>query len=339
MFNKTLLLLSTLSIFSCKSNNTTQEPTNKQQAVFVDVMIAKPQNLENNIEVTGNVVAQETVDIQPETAGRLIYLNVPDGAFVNEGTILAKINDAELQAQLQKNIQQLELATKTEERLKKLLAIGGVNQADYDLALNNVNNLKADIALVKAQIDKTIVKAPFSGTLGLRQISIGAYVNNQTVIATLQQVNKVKIDFTVPELYVNTINKGNKIKIVADGITDYATITAIQPNINTTSRNILARAVPNKTLNPGSFVKVYLTNTNNNNNIVIPTNAIIPDAAAKKVIVVKEGKGKFVTVETGLRTETGVEVIKGLNPGDSVVVTGVLFVRPNADVKIRTVKN
>lgn len=339
MFNKILLLLTTLSILSCKSNNTTQEPTNKQQAVFVDVMIAKPQNLENNIEVTGNVVAQETVDIQPETAGRLTYLNVPDGAFVNEGTILAKINDAELQAQLQKNIQQLELATKTEERLKKLLAIGGVNQADYDLALNNVNNLKADIALVKAQIDKTIVKAPFSGILGLRQISIGAYVNNQTVIATLQQVNKVKIDFTVPELYANTIKKGSKIKIVADGITDYATITAIQPTINTTSRNILARAVPNKILNPGSFVKVYLTNTNNNNNIVIPTNAIIPDAAAKKVIVVKEGKGKFVTVETGLRTETGVEVIKGLNPGDSVVVTGVLFVRPNADVKVRTVKN
>lgn len=285
------------------------------------------------------MLAQETVDIQPETTGRLIYLNVPDGAFVNKGTILAKINDAELQAQLQKNIQQLDLAIKTEERLKKLLAIGGINQSDYDLALNNVNNLKADIALLKAQIDKTVIKAPFSGTLGLRQISIGAYVNNQTVIATLQQTNKVKIDFNVPELYANILKKGNRIKIKVDGNTDFATITAIQPNINSTSRNIVARAIPNKNVSPGSFVKVYIPNNSNNKNIVIPTNAIIPDAAAKKVIIVKNGKGQFVAVETGLRTETGVEITKGINPGDSVVVTGVLFVRPNAAVKVRNVKN
>ena len=243
-------------------------------------------------------------------------------------------------AQLNKSKVQLELATKTEQRLKKLLDISGINQADYDIALNNVNNIKADIALLQAQIEKTNVKAPFSGVLGLRQTSPGSYVTTASTLATLQQVDKVKIDFTVPELYANKIKMGANVSVITNGsITKKsATIVATQADINTTTRNLKVRAILNGTpIQPGSFVKV-LIESGNSNNIILPTNAIIPEASSKKVVIVKDGKGKFVNVETGLRTASGVEILKGVNVGDSVVVTGLLFVRPNATVKIRSVK-
>lgn len=342
MYKNTLSAVLLLFLFSCKDKKSEASQKNQPPPpTSVDVIIAGTKQLNNAIEANGSVVANEMLELHPEISGRLTYLNVPDGANVAAGTVLAKINDAELQAQMNKSKVQLELAQKTEERLRKLLAVNGINQADYDLALNNVNNIKADIELLKAQIEKTVVKAPFAGVLGLRQISPGAYVTPQTVLATLQVVNKVKIDFTVPELYANIIKKGSTINILTNesAAKRNATVIATQADINTSTRNLKVRAELNGSpINPGTFVKVLLEVGGKANSIVIPTNSIIPEADAKKVVVVKDGKGKFVTIETGLRTASGVEVTKGLNVGDSVVVTGVLFVRPNAPVKVKTVK-
>ena len=342
MHKQIVIVAVCLFAFSCKSKkqdvakqNTPPPPT------AVDVVIASTQMLSNSIEANGSVVANETLDIHPEVSGRLVFLNVPDGARVGAGTVLAKINDADLQAQLNKSHVQLKLAETTEQRLKKLLAIGGLNQADYDLAQGNANNIRADIELIKAQISKTVVRAPFSGVLGLRPISHGAYVTPQTILATLQQANKVKIDFTVPELYANIIHKGKIVSIATNDNSSKrtATIIATENDINTATRNLKVRAVLNgNPINPGSFVKVLIDAGSKANSIIIPTNAIIPDATSKKLIVVKNGKGTFVKVETGLRTASGVEIIKGINVGDTVVVTGVLFVKPNAPVKVKTVK-
>lgn len=343
MHTKLFIPIFCILIFSCKGK---KQDVSKQNtpppAVVVDVLIATTKSLSNTIEANGSAVANEMLEVHPETSGRLIYLNVPDGANVSAGTVLAKINDADLQAQLNKSKVQLDLAEKTEGRLKKLLAINGINQADYDIALNTINNIKADIALIKAQMDKTIVKAPFSGVLGLRQTSPGAYVTPQTILATLQQTNKVKIDFTVPELYAHVIKKGGRVNVLTNNNTNtrVATIIATEPEINTTTRNLKVRAnLEGSPINAGSFVKVLISTGAATNNIVVPTNAIIPDATAKKIIIVKNGKGKFVDIQTGLRTAGGVEVLKGLTVGDSVVVTGVLFVRPNATLKVRSIKN
>ncbi|MCU0322874.1 MAG: efflux RND transporter periplasmic adaptor subunit [Chitinophagaceae bacterium] len=340
MYSKIITTFSLVFLFACsgKKEEIKQKPTN--QPTLVDVMLASTKSISNNIEISGTSIANEMVQILPEISGRLTYLNVPDGANIAAGTILAKINDAEQQAQLNKSKVQLELATKTEERFKKLLNAGGINQADYDAALNTVNNIKADIELLKAQIDKTIIKAPFSGVLGLRQTSPGAYVTPQTPIATLQQVNKVKIDFTVPEMYASIIKKGLSVQVTANNSEmRRATVIATEPEINASTRNLKVRAVlENGIINPGTFVKVMIGTTGTIKNIVVPTNSIIPDATSKKVIVVKNGKGKFVNVETGLRTAGGIEVTKGLTIGDSVIVTGVLFVRPNSAVKVRSVK-
>ena len=207
---KALSLL--LLIFSCvKTSN--KHVSNEKPAIFVDVIIAGIENFNSNLEVNGTVLSNELVDLHPEVSGRLIYLNVPDGGIVTQGTILAKINDADLQAQREQYKSQLDLAIQTEKRLSELLNVNGVNQADYDSAVNQVSTLEANLKYVDAQLDKTVIKAPFSGQLGLRLVSPGAYVTPQTLIGTLGQTDKVKIDFSVPETYGALVLKGNKVMI------------------------------------------------------------------------------------------------------------------------------
>jgi membrane fusion protein, multidrug efflux system len=322
-----------------KENNLQQKPA--APPTTVDVMLATTQSVSGSFEANGSVIPNESVEIRPEISGRLTYLYLPEGARVSQGTILAKINDADLQAQLAKIKVQLALAEKTEARLKKLIDINGINQADYDAAVTQVNSLKADINVLLAQLEKTIIKAPFTGVLGLRIISPGAYITPQNSLATLQQVEKVKIDFSVPEDYGYLIKKGNSVSIQTNEGNQRrrAIIIATEPQINTTTRNIKVRALlDGSPINAGSFVKVNIATGGNSNNILVPSSAIIPDARAKKIIVVRGGKGVFVEVETGNRFAANVAITKGLQIGDSVVVTGVLFVRPNLPVKVRSVK-
>ena len=336
------LIFAVLLLVACKSKK--EEPRQQnggQQAVIVDVIIAGKSSIANTIEVNGTVVANEAANLQPEVSGRLTYLNLPEGAKVSQGTVLARINDADLQANMQKIRVQLDLAQKNEARLKKLLDINGINQADYDAVLNQVNTLKADLDITQAQIDKTVLKAPFTGILGLRMISPGAYVTPATILATLQQTDKVKIDFTVPEMYTEVIGKGKSVNVKTNAGTSVrkATIIATEPQIDATTRNLKVRAVlDGANINPGAFVKVLLDAGGKNNSILVPTNAIIPDAKAKKVVVVKDGKGIITDIVTGLRANGAAEVVSGLNVGDSIAVSGVLFVRPNSQIKVRSVK-
>lgn len=318
---------------------TTQGGGQQQPPVQVDVIIAGFQSLNNTIEANGTVVANETTELRPEVSGRLTYLNIPEGRAVSKGALLAKINDADLQAQLTKLRAQLSLAEKTEQRLRKLLEVEGINRADYDIAVNQVSTLRADIGVVQAGISRTVIRAPFSGTIGLRQVSPGAYVTPQTILATIQQVNRSKIDFTLPEVYANIVSKGKTVAIEVNGEKRRATVLAIEPQLNTATRNLLVRAiVDNGVINPGSFVKVLIDAGSKVSTILVPSSSIIPDAKSKKVIVAKNGKAVMTTIETGLRTTGGVEVVSGLNAGDSVVVTGVLYVRPTSKIKVRSVK-
>jgi membrane fusion protein, multidrug efflux system len=337
------LILSVLA--SCGSGDkkkvtvTSTQNQQQQPPVMVDVIVAGYQPLANTIEANGSVVANETTELRPEVSGRLTYLNIPEGRPVSKGTVLARINDADLQAQLGKLRAQLSLAEKTEERLRKLLAVEGINRADYDVAVNQVSSIKADIGVTQANISRTVVRAPFSGTIGLRNVSPGAYVSPQTILATIQQVSRSKIDFTLPEVYANSVNKGSSVVIDINGNKRKATVLALEPQANTSTRNITVRAiVDNGVINPGSFVKVLIDAGSKAKTILIPSASIIPEANAKKVIVVNKGKGVMTTVETGLRTPSGVEIVSGLKEGDSVVVTGVLYVRPTSKIKVRSVK-
>lgn len=335
-----------LSLFlmtACKSKPEATAPKqNANQAVIVDVIIASAQDISNTIEANGTVVANEYVELHPEVSGRLTYLNVPEGAHIQQGTVIAKINDADLQAQLVKSKVALDLAEKTEERYKKLLSIKGLNQADYDAALNAVNGYKADIQYTQSLIDKTVIKAPFSGVVGLRQVSPGAYLSPVNVIATIQQVEKIKIDFTVPEEYGNIIQKGGTVDVQIDAtkkVMKKAVVIATEPQVIQNSRNLKVRAILQDTkVNPGAYVKVFLKSAKDQKAILIPTNAIIPDDKNKQIVLVKNGKAAFVNIETGVRQADNIEVTKGMKVGDTLVVTGVLFARPKAAVKVRKVK-
>lgn len=346
MKHRYLLFLAPVLMLACKSktekDKTTKPQTSSQQTVLVDVLIASQQDVVSSIEANGTVVASEYVELRPEIAGRITYLNIPEGGYINKGTVIAKVNDADYVANLNKSKAQLELAIKTEERLRKLLSIGGLNQADYDAAVNQISSLKADIGYTQAQIEKTVLRAPFSGVVGLRQVSMGAYVNTSTVLATLQQLDRIRIDFTIPEEYSNLIVKGHQVDVQIDATTKAtakATIIATEPQVIQNTRNLKVRTVlDGGRLNPGAYVKVKLQSSRAKKAIFVPTNAIIPDDKNKQLVLVKNGKAAFVNVETGDRQANNAEVTKGINPGDSIVVTGVLFARPKSPLKVRSVK-
>jgi len=345
MHNKLILVIFVIVFISaCKSGKKDaflkNDPPPK---VIVDVIIAQPSSVSTNVEANGTVISNEYVELHAEVSGRLTYLKVPEGNFIQKGTLIARINDADLQAQLNKSKVLLDLAKKTEERLRKLLAINGVNQADYDAALNTVNGYKADIAYTQSLIDKTIIKAPFSGVIGLRQVSPGAYLTPANVIATIQQMDKIKIDFTIPEEYSNLIKKNAVVEVEMDEVNQSrkkAVIIATEPQVNQNTRNLKVRAIlQSGKINPGAFVKVYVASSLDKKVIMVPTSSIIANDINKQVILVKNGKATFTTVLTGLREVDNVEIIKGVNIGDTIVVTGVLFARPNAPLKVRSVKN
>ena len=326
-----------LGLFACKEKTKPTEKFNANAPVSVDIAIAASQVIDKVIEVNGSVMASEFVDIRPETNGRIVFLQIPEGKMVAAGTVLAKLNDADLQAQLQKTKVQLALATITEQRNYKLVQAKGINQSDYDISLQQVNSLKADIAYTQSLIDKTVIKAPFTGQMGLRQVSLGANINTASTIVTLQKVDQLKIDFTLPELYQNYIKVGKKITVesVANpGVKMTATIAAIEPQIIATTRNIKVRANLQGKLIPGAYTKVFLGENQQKPSILVPSNIIIPDSKVKQLVVVKNGKAKFINVETGYRTASGVEITSGVQIGDSLIVAGMLFVRDGSDLKI-----
>ena len=332
-----------LSLFFASCKGKKEPPASRSAGLpVVDGIVVRPQPITNHIEVNGTVVANEYVELHPEASGRLIYLNVPEGKWIEEGTVIARVNDADLKAQINKTRVLLDLAEKTEDRYRQLLAVNGINQSDYDAALNVVSGYKADIEYTKALLEKTVVKAPFSGIVGLRMVSLGAYVSPTTLIATLQQLDKIKIDFTLPEGYTNVVKIGGWVDVRTDADQRHGTvkaqILAIEPQVNQNTRNIRVRAIlQNTKANPGAFVKVYINAGEDKSALMVPTNCIIPDDKNKQIVLIKDGKAVFANVQTGIRQANNVEIAKGVNEGDTVIVTGVLFVRPNNSVKLRTI--
>ena len=337
-----LQLIFSVCLFSCDSKQEKKEPP-KSPPPVVDIIVAQPQTVTNIIEANGTVVANEFVELHPETSGRITYLDVPEGKYITRGTVIARINDADLVANLNKSKATLKLAQDYVDRLKPLLSVQGVNQADYDAAMNTVISTQADIQYTQALIDKTVIRAPFDGVVGLRQVSIGAYVSSTDIIATMQQVNNLKMDFTMPEEYGKYISTGSTVQVTLDALIDTlkhkATVIAIEPQANTITRNLKVRAVlqDKAKANPGAFVKVYIAQGGSKQSILVPTNCIIPSDINKQLIVVKNGNAQFIDVTTGVRLQSNVEITKGVAEGDSVIVTGVLFAKDKKPVKVRKV--
>jgi membrane fusion protein (multidrug efflux system) len=278
----------------------------------------------------------------PEVTGRVVALNLPEGKLVKQGTLLVKLFDDDLQASLKKSRTQLDIAVQTQKRQSELIKISGISQSDYDQAVLQVNSINADIEILKVQIRKTEVRAPFEGVIGLRSVSVGAEVTPGTPLATIRSMQQLKLDFSVPEKYSAAVKAGMKVKFSVQGDDSMhdATVMATEEGIDVTTRNLKARAVvKNKdaALKPGAFANVGLELGENKNALMVPTQAVIPQERTKQVIIAKNGKASFVTVTTGVRQATNIEVLDGIAAGDTVVTTGLLFLKPGSDLKFSKV--
>lgn len=314
----------------------------QQQAIIADALITSTRPLSANIEVPGTILASETTEIHPEVSGRVVVLNVKEGTFVSQGVLLAKLYDGDLQAQLKKLEVQLKIAEQTENRQSQLLKIQGISQQDYDLSLLQVNNLKADIDIIKVAIVKTEIRAPFSGKLGLKNISQGAYVTPSTIVTTISQVSQLKIQFNVPEKYGSQLKTGQSINFTVDGSpkTFSANIIAAEVKMDEDTRSLAFRALiknNDPVLIPGVFAKIRIVLGKNENAIMIPTIVVQPQGRSKLVYLYKGGKSVPAEITTGVRDSANVQVLTGLNIGDTVLTTGLLFLRPGADVKLKKV--
>ncbi|OGX91229.1 efflux RND transporter periplasmic adaptor subunit [Hymenobacter coccineus] len=213
---------------------------------LVDVLVARPSAITDSIEANGAVVANDFVELHPEVSGRLTFLQVNEGRRVSKGSIIARINDADLQATLLKTRALLQVSRLSQTRLQTLLKVQGVNQADYDLAVSQVRSNEADAAYTQAMLAKTVIRAPFTGVLGLRQVSPGAYVTPATIIATLQADTKLKVDFTLPEANGGVVHPGAVVTVQLAGNPPRrypATVVAQESQLNQTTRNLTVRAL------------------------------------------------------------------------------------------------
>jgi membrane fusion protein, multidrug efflux system len=312
------------------------------QTAKAEGYIVSPQLLSQDIEVPGSLAAYEEVELHPEVSGRVTAVYFKEGSTVGQGSLLLKIYDGDLQAQLQKLQIQIKTAEKTVERYGQLLKINGVSQQEYDLNVLAVNNIRADMNIIKTNMAKTTLRAPFSGKIGITTITKGAYVTPQTLIGTLRKVSQLKLNFAIPELYSAKIKKGDLVRFTVEGNNEvHPAIVSATENIITEdnrSLNVIATVVkPGAQLIAGAFAKVKIVLGGNTTSLMVPTQAIIPQARNKKVIIVRDGIAVMETVTTGTRDSAMVEITSGLKAGDTILTTGLLSTKPGSKVQLNKI--
>ena len=330
---------------SCHSGVDEKTPVNRQVvSLKVEGVIVNPSVLDQTITISGTLKPFEETVLMPEVPGRVVDINLTEGGFTKKGTLLVKLFDGDLQAQLKKSQAQLQLEQQTENRQSELMKVNGISQLDLDQTILQINSIRADIEVLKVQINKTEVRAPFDGTIGLRNISIGAQVTTATALATIRDLRHLKLDFSVPGKYSNTVKPGFKVQFsVRNEDKKYdATVMATEQGIESDTRNLNLRAVVQSdvsSLTPGEYADVELRLSENKSALMVPTEAVIPQARTKQLIVAKNGRASFVTIMTGIRNASSVQILSGINPGDTVVTTGILFLKPNAVLNFSKVKS
>ncbi|MFM8840875.1 MAG: efflux RND transporter periplasmic adaptor subunit [bacterium] len=313
-------------------------PTAVTYAIVRDTLFTR------SIIATGSLAPHDMVRIAPEIAGRIISVSFTEGAKVSQGQILARLDDSELQAQLTKLKALLALAETNAKREQSLLQGGGTSKELFERAENTVTTLLADIAVVKAAIAKTIIKAPFAGTVGIKQLSRGSYVSPGSVITELVNTQPIRIEASIPERYGINLKKGMTIQFrqAGDSILHEAFIHAINPMIDNTTRTIGIVALHKNAQNmfkAGAFAEIILPMSKPEPTILISTEAAVPDIRGLRVFVLRNGKAIPQPITTGMRTNTSLEIVKGLSIGDSLIISGASLVKPNAPVLAKPHRN
>lgn len=325
------------------SDNKAQETAGNQRpgqsAVKVEGMVLQHQGFSDNLSLSGSLEANEQTEIRSEVSGIVENINFKEGSKVSKGQVLFRVNDQELRAQLARVKTAENLASENERRAKLLLQKEAISQEEYDMAQADFQSAQAQSRLMNAQLAKATVRAPFSGTIGLRYISQGTYVTPSTPIASLVNTDKLKITFSIPEKYSSQIKIDDTLSFTTSNSpeTYSATIYAIEPSVDVTTRTLKMRAMADNKegkLIPGTFANVYLPLGKINDALLVPTESLIPIQNGKKIFISENGKAKEVVVETGARTENSVLVTSGLKEGDTILTSGVMILKNGTPLKV-----
>ena len=328
-----ILVFAGYKLFYKKGEQTIeQQQIRGSLAINAKLYVLEPNKLSSGISAVGTLLPNEEVELISEAAGKVVGIYFDEGKTVSAGQLLLKVDDAELQAQLRRAEYQLNL---TEERLNRqriLLEKDAVSREEFDQVQTDYNILHTDIDLLKTKISKTEIRAPFAGTIGFRGVSLGSYLQLNTIIARLIDQSKLKLEFAIPEKYGSMFLSEKKIKFRTEVSADEfeAIVYAVDPKVDIATRTITVRGLYQNAggkLLPGMFARINLIISQSGNVLMIPTESIVQEMQGKKVWQIKEGKAASQSVTTGFRSNNEVEVLTGLQAGDTIMVTGLMQVR------------
>lgn len=304
----------------------------RRNILNVNAIVVKPQTLSDEIYINGSLLPDEEVNLSFETSGKITHINFKEGTFVKKGDLLAKVNDQTLQAQLSRLTVQVKLAQDRVYRQSTLLKRDAVSQEAYEQVKTDLATLEAEIEMVKANIALTELRAPFDGVIGLRGVSVGTYASPSVVVAKLTKISPIKVEFAVPEHYADDVQIGYNVEFSLPGKLDTfkAKVYAKESMIDPTTHTLTVRALYNNTKGEslaGRYASIKLEKRRIENAITVPSEAIVPEMGVDKLYLYKNGKAEPVTVQVGIRTAKDVQIVKGLSPSDTVIVSGTLQLR------------
>jgi membrane fusion protein (multidrug efflux system) len=288
------------------------------------------------LSTVGTLRANESVTLVSELSRRLVKIEVKEGSLVKKGDLLFKLDDSDLVAELGEIDARLNLAETNKKRVDRLLPSKAISQQEFDVSTAELKILEAQRNTQAVQISKTEIRAPFSGRVGVRQVSEGAFVSPTTPLVTLQDVSRIKVDFPLPERYSTDVKQGQNFTftVAGNGQVFAGKVTVIEPAIEAATRSLLVRGLCEtpKGLLPGGFAEVSLTLDVATNGFMVPSQSIVPSQRGQGVYVIEGGKAKLVPVEIGARTEDKVQILRGVGAGDLVATTNLLRMRPGVEV-------
>jgi membrane fusion protein, multidrug efflux system len=300
----------------------------------------KISKVSDDVSAVGSLLAEESVIIRPEIDGRIVGLHFQEGQAVTAGTRLVTIDSTEYEAQTAAQRADLKTEEQRLARTKDLYEQKFISKDALDVQVGNVARLKAHVDEAESRVAKTVIRAPFSGILGLRQVSPGAYVKAGNDIVRLENVSSIKVDFRIPENYLSKIRPNQEISVKLDaypGEEFKGRVYAVEPVVDERTRTIAMRArIPNNgfKLKPGMFVRVAVTLDSRPNAVVIPEQAIWPQGKDSFVYRVVDGKAALTKVDIGNRAPGTVEIIKGLAANDMVITDGQMKIKDGAPVSV-----
>ncbi len=318
-----------------------EQPSGAQRApdtLAVTVAPVAQERLEDRVATTGTLLPWESVDLRAEVVGRVTSLGFEEGSRVRQGQSLVTLDTQVLQAQMQSARTRRDLAGVQANRRRELFDIGGLSRQALDEADAASQVLDAELAQLSAEVERRRIVAPFSGVVGLREVSVGAYLSPGDRVATLRVTDQLRLEFTVPERYLGKVRQGDAVSFRVPGqeVEFGATVLAAEPAVDPVTRAFTVRARvgnPGDVLRPGAFAEVQLVLQAVDDALLVPTASVVTGADATRVFVVRGGAAISQIVTTGVRTAERIQITSGLEPGDIVLTSGMDIVREGQAVR------